>query len=119
MSLTNFLANFSSEEVSAILGLAVGLIFGIFAQQSRFCLRAACVESWRGKTGQKVAIWLLAFAAGLLTTQLAVQFGMIDTAQVRQLNNTGSMSGAIIGGLLFGIGMVLAGGCASRLLVLS
>lgn len=119
MNLTHFLANFSTEEVSAILGLAVGLMFGIFAQQSRFCLRAACVESWRGKTGQKAAIWLLAFAAGLLTTQLAVQFGMIDTAQVRQLNNAGSMSGAIIGGLLFGIGMVLAGGCASRLLVLS
>lgn len=110
---------FSTGEIAAIIGLAIGLIFGIFAQQSRFCLRAACVEFWRGQTGKKFAIWLLAFGAAMLGTQYFIEMGAIDIGQVRQLNNTGSMSGAIIGGLLFGGGMVLAGGCASRLLVLS
>lgn len=114
------LANYlSTDEISAVIGAVVGLIFGIFAQQSRFCLRAACVEFWRGQTGKKFAIWLLAFGAAVFTTQYLVGIGAIDTGQIRQLNNTGSMSGAIIGGLLFGGGMVLAGGCASRLLVLS
>lgn len=109
----------STEEISTVIGGVVGLIFGIFAQQSRFCLRAACVEFWRGQTGKKFAIWLLAFGAAMLATQYLITAGAIDTGQVRQLNNAGSMSGAIIGGLLFGGGMVLAGGCASRLLVLS
>lgn len=40
-------------------------------------------------------------------------------SQSRALSARGSLSGAIIGGSLFGIGMVLARGCASRLLVLS
>ena len=31
----------------------------------------------------------------------------------------GSWSGAILGGLLFGVGMVLARGCSGRLLVLA
>ncbi|QTR47029.1 YeeE/YedE family protein [Thiothrix litoralis] len=109
----------STGEISAIIGLAVGLTFGIFAQQSRFCLRAACVEFWRGQTGKKFAIWLLAFGAAMISTQYFIETGAIDTGQIRQLTNAGSMSGAIVGGLLFGGGMVLAGGCASRLLVLS
>ena len=108
-----------SGQISVLTGLFVGLIFGIFAQQSRFCLRAACVEFWRGRTGQKFAIWLLTFGAAMFATQGFIEAGLIDTGQIRQLNNVGSMSGAIVGGLMFGCGMVLAGGCASRLLVLS
>ncbi|SEA32580.1 MAG: YeeE/YedE family protein [Candidatus Thiothrix putei] len=119
MNYETFLEQLSTEEISAVIGALVGLTFGIFAQQSRFCLRAACVEFWRGQTGKKFAIWLLAFGAAMLATQYFIEMGAIDTGQIRQLNNAGSMSGAIIGGLLFGGGMVLAGGCASRLLVLS
>lgn len=104
---------------SAVLGLIVGLVFGVFAQQSRFCLRAACVEFWRGAPGLKFSIWLLSFSAALLATQYLIYAELLDTDAVRQLSTTGSLSGAVIGGLLFGVGMVLARGCASRLLVLS
>lgn len=119
MNIESLLEQFDTGEMSALIGLAIGLTFGIFAQQSRFCLRAACVEFWRGQTGKKFSIWLLAFAAAMIGTQYFIGTGAIDTGQIRQLNNAGSMSGAIIGGLMFGAGMVLAGGCASRLLVLS
>lgn len=119
MSFQTVFEGLGSEQVSALIGLLIGLVFGIFAQQSRFCLRAACVEFWRGRTDKKFAIWLLTFAAAMLATQIFVEAGLIDIGLIRQLNNVGSMSGAIIGGLMFGSGMVLAGGCASRLLVLA
>lgn len=119
MNIETLLEQLTAGEISLWIGLGVGLIFGIFAQQSKFCLRAACVELWRGKVGKKFSIWLLTFGAALISTQLFIEGGAIDTGQIRQLNTTGSMSGAIIGGLMFGVGMVLAGGCASRLLVLS
>ena len=119
MDIQTLIEELSSGQVSALIGLAIGLLFGIFAQQSRFCLRAACVEFWRGQTGKKFAIWLLTFGAAMLATQYFVEAGLIDTGMIRQLNNVGSMSGAIVGGLMFGSGMVLAGGCASRLLVLA
>lgn len=45
--------------------------------------------------------------------------GLIDVSGARQLAVRGSISGALVGGLLFGAGMVMARGCASRLLVLS
>ena len=108
-----------TDKTSAMLGLIVGLIFGAFAQQSRFCLRAACVEFWRGSPGIKFSIWLLSFSSALLLTQYLMITERLDSAAIRQLANTGSLSGAVIGGLLFGVGMVLARGCASRLLVLS
>ncbi len=119
MNLQTLLEQLGSGQISVLIGLLTGLVFGIFAQQSRFCLRAACVEFWRGQTGEKFAVWLLTFGAAMLATQYSIEAGWIDTGQVRQLNNVGSMSGAMIGGLMFGVGMVLAGGCASRLLVLS
>lgn len=119
MDIQPLLENLPGGQLSALIGLTIGLGFGVFAQQSRFCLRAACVEFWRGKTSSKFAIWLMAFGAAMLATQIFIETGLIDVADVRQLNNAGSMSGAIVGGLLFGAGMVLAGGCASRLLVLS
>lgn len=105
--------------VLVIMGLFTGLCFGVFAQQSQFCLRAATVEFWTGRLGSRFAIWMLAFSSALLATQLMMRIGHLDADNVRQLNGTGSLSGAIVGGLLFGAGMILARGCASRLLVLS
>ncbi|NVK31505.1 MAG: YeeE/YedE family protein [Gammaproteobacteria bacterium] len=115
----DFLEQFSSAEITLGLGLLTGLVFGAFAQQSRFCLRAATVEFWRGKAGDRFSIWLFTFATALLLTQLLIYFQLLERTSVRQLSTVGSMSGAIIGGSLFGIGMIMARGCASRLLVLS
>ncbi|MHA1598097.1 MAG: YeeE/YedE family protein, partial [Alphaproteobacteria bacterium] len=52
-------------------------------------------------------------------TQALILTGLLDVSDIRQLASTGSLSGAIIGGAMFGAGMVLARGCASRILILS
>lgn len=100
-------------------GLVVGLAFGLFAQRSRFCLRSAVIEFSGGSLSTKVAIWLLAFSAAVAATQAAIVWGLLDVTDARQLAARGSLSGAVIGGLMFGVGMILARGCAARLLVLS
>jgi uncharacterized membrane protein YedE/YeeE len=100
-------------------GLGVGLLFGAFAQHSRFCLRSATIEFSRLAFGPKLAVWLLAFAAAVTVCQWAILTGRLDIGGARQIAATGSISGALIGGLMFGVGMILARGCASRLLVLS
>jgi len=106
-------------EKAAIGGLLVGLLFGACAERSRFCLRSACLEFWQGRLGPSVGIWLFTFGTALALVQLLILTGELRTAGVRQLDALGTLSGAVIGGLLFGAGMVLARGCASRLLVLS
>jgi uncharacterized membrane protein YedE/YeeE len=100
-------------------GLLIGLAFGFFAQRSRFCLRSAVIEFTRNLTGGKLTVWLFAFASAVLATQLLAYAGAFDSSQARQISARGSLSGAAIGGALFGVGMVLARGCSSRLLVLA
>lgn len=100
-------------------GLAIGAWFGAAAQHSRFCLRAAALEVGHGQFGEKLAIWFIAFGAAVAGLQAAVASGTFDLSLPRQLALPGSLSGAILGGAVFGVGMVLARGCASRLLVLS
>jgi hypothetical protein len=100
-------------------GIVVGLLFGAFAQHSRFCLRSATIEFSNRIFGPKLAVWLLAFSAAAVVCQWAILTGHLDVSDARQIASTGSLSGALIGGLMFGVGMILARGCASRLLVLS
>ena len=117
--LESLLDRFGDGAVLMAAGALVGLLFGAAAQHSRFCLRAATIDVSEGRLGPRLPIWLLSFCAAVLCVQSAIFMGLLDVSQARQLAATGSMSGAIIGGLMFGAGMILARGCASRLLVLS
>ncbi|NOU04843.1 MAG: YeeE/YedE family protein [Hyphomicrobiaceae bacterium] len=119
MTISALLDRWGDGAVLALAGAGVGLAFGAFAQHSKFCLRASVIEFAYGTLGPRLAIWVLAFSAGLVATQSAILMHILDVSEVRQLATRGSMSGAIIGGLMFGAGMVLSRGCASRLLVLS
>lgn len=117
--LDTLLDRFGDGAVLMMAGAGVGLVFGAAAQHSRFCLRAASVEVSQGGFGPRLSIWLIAFCMAVAAVQGAIVFGVLDVTESRQLATTGSLSGAIIGGVMFGSGMILARGCASRLLVLS
>ena len=119
MDFASTLERFGDRWVLAAGGLVIGALFGFFAQRSRFCLRAAVIEFWRGQFGEKLAVWLLAFASCVVAVQLLSFSHLLDTSNARQIAARGSLSGALIGGLLFGVGMIMTRGCASRLLVLS
>ncbi|TYO90655.1 YeeE/YedE family protein [Oceanicella actignis] len=107
----------SGAQVAA--GALIGAVFGAAAQRSRFCLRAASVEFADGRLGPRMAVWLLTFSTALFWTQLMARAGMLDLAEARVLAAPGSISGAALGGLMFGAGMILARGCSGRLLVLA
>lgn len=111
--------NFGEGAVLFGIALAVGVLFGAAAQHSRFCLRSATIEFYERRWGVNIATWFVAFGAAVASVQFLVAAEYVDVSEARQIASTGSLSGAIIGGLLFGSGMILARGCASRLLVLT
>ncbi|CAL8981659.1 hypothetical protein RHODGE_RHODGE_01745 [Rhodoplanes serenus] len=119
MDATVIIDRLGEGPVLTLGGIAVGAAFGFAAQRSRFCLRAASIEFFHGHVGQKVAVWLMAFATAVVWTQAFILLDLLDVSEARQLAQRGSLSGAIIGGLMFGAGMIMTRGCASRLLVLS
>ncbi|MCI2400480.1 YeeE/YedE family protein [Aliiroseovarius subalbicans] len=119
MDIVPLIDRIGEEPTAALFGLITGIVFGVSAQRSRFCLRAAAVEFARRMMDSSVAVWLLTFSTALVWVQGAALVGLMRTEDARMMAVTGSWSGAVIGGLLFGVGMVLARGCSGRLLVLA
>ena len=119
MNLASLLEAWGDANVLAAGGALIGLVFGFAAQRSRFCARAAVLECCDGRPGDRFSVWWLALGAAFVGTQLLVLSGLLEPAKSRFIASPGSISGAIIGGLLFGGGMILTRGCASRLLILS
>lgn len=119
MDLNSLLDTIGEPNVAALFGLITGVIFGVAAQRSSFCLRAASVEFARGQAGTRMAVWLLTFSTAVIWVQGAQQLGLFRSDDARWMAVAGSWSGAVIGGLMFGAGMVLARGCSGRLLVLA
>jgi hypothetical protein len=106
--LENLIDRFSEGSVLFTAALLIGFMFGAAAQHSQFCLRAATIELSESTLGPRMAIWFLAFFAAVLSVQILIAIGYLDVSGSRQIAATGSLSGAVIGGLMFGIGMILA-----------
>jgi len=89
-------------------GLLVGILFGVLLQRSRLCFNSAIRDVKMTKDNYLLKMALLAILVETIGFQLVAQLGLI------KLNPLPFIPLAqIIGGFLFGMGMVLAGGCAS------
>lgn len=119
MDLVAIIERIGEAPTAALLGLVTGAVFGVAAQRSRFCLRAATVEFARRQLGPRVAVWLLCFSTALVWVQAAELLGFFRVEEARMMAVPGTWSGAVIGGLVFGVGMVMSRGCPGRLLVLA
>ena len=98
------------------LGAGLGLAFGVLAAITGFCLRRGIVA---GPGARNVrGIWAMAFFAALIGTQGAVALGWTGFAAHRFHAADLPLLAILLGGALFGAGMVLTRGCPSRLLVL-
>ncbi|MCW5381835.1 YeeE/YedE thiosulfate transporter family protein, partial [Pseudomonas aeruginosa] len=93
-------------EVSLVLGMAClfGLLFGGLIERAQICFTSAARDLWTtGRTRAAFGI-LLGMAAACIGTFAAIRLGVAPKIFWMGPN-------AIIGGILFGIGIVLAGGC--------
>ncbi len=100
-------------------GLAVGAIFGYLVQHFRFCMVAALGNYILIKDNRQILAFIAALAVAITGTQLLEFTDTVAIADSSYRNSQLDWFGAAIGGLLFGIGGVLAGGCATRTLVKS
>jgi uncharacterized membrane protein YedE/YeeE len=98
-------------------GLVLGVLLGVVLQRSSFCARAALADAFDGRDLGRLRAFVLAMAVTLLGTQLLAGFGLVDLAGTPYLRAGVPLVGLLIGGALFGAGLMLAGGCPSRLIV--
>ncbi|MDJ0627723.1 MAG: YeeE/YedE family protein [Rhodobacter sp.] len=107
----------TAPQAAVLFGLVLGAAFGALAQVTRFCLRRAVVGTAEERR-PAAAVWLTALAAAVIGTQLAVSAGLVSFEDHRFHTADIPVAALLTGGLLFGAGMVLTRGCASRLTVL-
>jgi uncharacterized membrane protein YedE/YeeE len=105
-------------DISVSAGFAIGLALGVVGLLSGFCLMSGLREWWTADDGRKIRSYCVALAVAILGTQVLAGVGIVDITRSLYLQPSFSAPLIFAGGLLFGIGMVLSNGCASRALVL-
>lgn len=105
------LENLSNPEQVTLIGLLGGVVLGLAARLGRFCTLGAIEDFLYQGSDIRLRMWGLAIGvAGLGAFSLAGT-GALDLTQTIYYAATWSPAYSILGGLLFGYGMSLAGNC--------
>lgn len=91
-----------------ITGLLVGAVLGLVLQRGRFCITGAYRDLWVSHSWRWFTAFLLAIAVQAVGVAVLTATGTI-TPEIPTLN----VFAVVVGSFLFGVGIVLAGGCAT------
>jgi len=105
--------------VSQVLWAAFVLAaaFGAIAQRTHFCTMGAVADIVNMGDWTRMRMWLLAIGTAMIGFNLMVGLGWIEARHTVYAGSQLIWLSNVLGGLLFGFGMVLASGCGSKTLV--
>lgn len=115
---SDLLLGLSPKVATVAAGAVLGIAFGVLAQRTRFCLRRGIAGPVHERAAA-LGTWSIALAVAVIGTAVILAAGLVDLSGHRFLAARLPVLAIVVGGVLFGIGMVLARGCASRLTVLA
>lgn len=95
----------------ALYGAILGLVVGAVARGARFCTFGAVEDAVLAGNKTRLRSWALAIAVATLLVQTMHVSDIARIGESFHLTPTFGWAGAIIGGLLFGLGMALVGTC--------
>lgn len=114
---------FSEAEVASlstqvvIAAFALGAVFGAVVHRTNFCTMGSVADIVGFGDWTRMRMWALAVAVAIAGTAALAAFGLIDPAASFYTTPRFTPLAYVVGGALFGFGMVLAGGCGSKSLV--
>ena len=98
-------------------GFILSVVFGAIAQRSHFCTMGAVSDIVTMGDWTRMRMWGMAVGVAMIGFAVLVATGQIDPAKTIYASNRLIWLSALVGGSLFGFGMVLASGCGSKTLV--
>lgn len=104
-------AGLNDVYLAACLGLGGGLVLGLAARMGRFCTLGAIEDYLYMGSDHRMRMWLLAVATGIAVTFALSGAGLISLGQTVYLDGGWNPVAHIVGGLVFGYGMAIAGNC--------
>ncbi|MGM3275693.1 YeeE/YedE family protein [Ralstonia sp. 24A2] len=96
---------------------ALTFVFGALLQRTHFCTMGAVSDAINIGDWSRVRMWVLAIGVATIGTGVLSWLGLIDTSKTIYTANKLLWLSSLVGGLLFGFGMVLGSGCGSKTLV--
>ncbi len=109
----------SISRIVIIGGFIIGALMGAVVQRSKFCIAAACHSIVTTRDMTQTRSYAMALFVAILGTQILYKTGYVDISYSIYLSSPFTWLSYIVGGFIFGVGIVYAGGCASRILVRS
>ncbi|MFM7332687.1 MAG: YeeE/YedE family protein [Brachymonas sp.] len=100
-----------------VASFVLSFLFGTIAQRSHFCTMGAVSDIVNMGDWQRMRQWALAAGVAMLGFGALAFLGKIDPSKTLYASSRIAWLSAIVGGLMFGFGMVLASGCGSKTLV--
>ncbi len=98
-------------------GFVIGLVFGFIVYRTNFCAMGSVSDFMSFGDFRRFRSWMMAGAVTIIGVTLVERAGIADMSQSMYVSSTFTWGGHVIGGLIFGIGMVFGGGCVSKNLV--
>ncbi len=99
----------------ASFGLSV--LFGAITQRTHFCTMGALADIVTMGDWARMRMWALAMGVAMIGFNAMVTLGWLDASKSIYGGPRFLWLSALVGGLMFGFGMVLASGCGSKTLV--
>ena len=109
------LAGLVAQVLLAAFVLAV--MFGALVQRTGFCAMGAVADIVNIGDWTRMRMWLLAIGVAMIGFNAMVAAGWVQAGQSAYAGPQLLWLSNAVGGVLFGIGMVLASGCGSKALV--
>ena len=101
----------SETAIVAMVGLIGGIALGLAARLGRFCTLGALEDLYYGGSSIRLRMWGIAIGVSIITTYWLSSIGLIDLRATIYLSIAWNPLASILGGIVFGYGMALAGNC--------
>lgn len=115
MMLTTTVPMLTAQVLGAVFLLAV--VFGAVGHKAHFCTMGAVADIVNMGDWSRMRMWAMAAGISILGFNALVALGWIQADQSIYAGPMWQWASALVGGGLFGFGMVLASGCASKTLI--
>ena len=103
--------------LAALVGLGGGLVLGLAARLGDFCTLGALESALYGRDQRRLRLWGVVLGVAILATQLGGLAGVVVVGESFYHTIAWNPLASVIGGLVFGYGMALAGNCGFGALV--
>lgn len=96
---------------------AIAFVLGALMHRTNFCTMGAIADIVNLGDWTRLKMWAAAIGVAILGTQALALAGVFDPAQTIYTVPAFTWLSYVVGGALFGFGMVLASGCGSKTLI--